>query len=485
MHGILLSEEPLNDVIKELFCSVGDCCAKTVQVDAFNLLSALTNKSFNSQLLGTNQKFSFQYKGRIYDRNECNKTFIEEAITIALEKHDCLENRFNFISCVHSQINKYENDFALAIVVDQRVYFFKDDIGKKSLGYSEAPFILSSIHYDSELDPLKLYVYDAVLKRLDCSFKERSIITEAYFKQVKVIQQYLKMYPNDYKALTEYSDEKLEKDEELMTQTTNASTKYHEELSFLLLKSCKLRYIPGSGNKNEIVFFSGGIDSFIITLFIHFTVNQNSRIVLINTAVPGSFDRNNGLKGIEALKKHFPEREFLFVENNISADEIKRHDSKIKELMYPKTKQMDFNIASVLYFSARCAAGIGQVVYLGSGADELFGGYNRYKTDTSSRDRMFFDLFTISIHNICRDDRIISHYGLEARIPFLDYQIVKFSLDLPFDSLIRRIDSTIINKAILRDLLIFHGFSDISLIPKKAMQYGTGINKFEKELSLQ
>lgn len=482
MYGILLSEESLDNEVKELFCSTA---TKTSQIGAFTLLSSLTNKSFNRQLSSNEKNFSFQYNGRIYDRNECNKDFIEETITLALEKYNHSTDRLDFIGFVHSQINKYENDLAIAITVDDCVYFFKDDIGKKSLGYSSAPFVLSSLLYEYEIDSLKLYVYDASLKKLDSRFKESTIITEAYFSKISVIQNYLKLYPIEYETLTGYSNEELARRGKLQAQDMTKSVNYHEELNSLLLKACKARYIPDSERKNEIIFFSGGVDSFTIALFIHFTVDQSSRISLINTSTPDSFDRKNGIRGFETLKKHFPERDFVFIENNLSIDEIQENRDKIKELMHPKTGQMDFNIACVLYFSAKYAANIGKVVYLGSGADELFGGYNRYKNDISSRDRMFFDLFTISIHNICRDDRIIGYYGLEARLPFLDYQIVKFSLDLPFHSLIRKVDSVITNKAILRDVLIFHGFTDVALIPKKAMQYGTGVNKFEKELNLQ
>jgi asparagine synthetase B (glutamine-hydrolysing) len=112
---------------------------------------------------------------------------------------------------------------------------------------------------------------------------------------------------------------------------------------------------------------------------------------------------------------------------------------------------MDLSIAYALYFAAR-GAGIAssnidsgstpyttpaRVLLSGLGADELFGGYTRHATAFNRKgfigllDELELDITRLGKRNLGRDDRVISHWGREARFPYLDESLVKWAVECP------------------------------------------------------
>ena len=75
-----------------------------------------------------------------------------------------------------------------------------------------------------------------------------------------------------------------------------------------------------------------------------------------------------------------------------------------------------------------------KVVLTGEGADELFAGYE-YLREFSDPDALQAELVRTvdGLHdlNLQRCDRVTMAHGLEARVPFLDRQVIAFALDLP------------------------------------------------------
>ena len=73
----------------------------------------------------------------------------------------------------------------------------------------------------------------------------------------------------------------------------------------------------------------------------------------------------------------------------------------------------------------------------GLGADELYGGYARHAAAfargqfSALADELELDFNRIWSRNLGRDDRVISHWGKEVRYPYLDEDLIKFSLGLP------------------------------------------------------
>lgn len=79
-------------------------------------------------------------------------------------------------------------------------------------------------------------------------------------------------------------------------------------------------------------------------------------------------------------------------------------------------------------------------------------------------------------NNLGRDDRVISDNSLELRSPFLDTNVVNFSLSLNEKYLCQRNftendgvnENEIVNKILLRERLKKHGFVQESRIIKKS-----------------
>ena len=75
--------------------------------------------------------------------------------------------------------------------------------------------------------------------------------------------------------------------------------------------------------------------------------------------------------------------------------------------------------------------------------------------------------------------------GVELRVPFLDKGIIDLALDIPGIYKIKDSDD-ILRKHILRDVAKSIGVPDyIAERPKKAAQYGSGINKILKKKILR
>jgi asparagine synthetase B (glutamine-hydrolysing) len=162
-------------------------------------------------------------------------------------------------------------------------------------------------------------------------------------------------------------------------------------------------------------------------------------------------DRITGRASFGELSEVCIGRQWRFLAVNIPYNETQQHRPKIVDLMHPHNTEMDLSIASALYFAAR-GCGIldyslgaesvpyttaARVLLSGLGADELFAGYTRHATafrragHVGLLDEIELDVGRLGKRNLGRDDRVISHWGREARFPFLDEALVAWAVCAP------------------------------------------------------
>uniref|UniRef100_A0A0N5AJR9 Asparagine synthetase domain-containing protein n=1 Tax=Syphacia muris TaxID=451379 RepID=A0A0N5AJR9_9BILA len=276
------------------------------------------------------------------------------------------------------------------------------------------------------------------------------------------------------------------------------------------LQRCLVNF---NNNTDSIaVLFSGGIDSLLIAVLLEPLVQQNCVIDLINVAFgkkPEDFfkapDRIRATKAYFFLRDKFPKIRYRLLLVNVTEEELSICRSKyIAALIAPSCSVLDDSIGCVQWFAARGEGllfeegketnklinirSTAKIAFVGSGADEIFGGYMRHRNcyirdgRNAALDEMEKELRIIGERNLGRDDRVTAFHERKMRAPYLDDLFVCWALNLPLEV---KADFTkprgIGEKKIIRHVLKNFGApKEIYMTPKQAMQFGTRIAHLEK-----
>ncbi|NXW28444.1 ASND1 protein, partial [Phaetusa simplex] len=210
-------------------------------------------------------------------------------------------------------------------------------------------------------------------------------------------------------------------------------------------------------------------------------------------------DRITGRAGLKELEAINPSRTWNFVEINVAPEELKKmRQQSIKHLIYPLDTVLDDSIGCAIWFASRGEGFItnqgrlkpykspAKVVLTGIGADEQLAGYSRHRVCFKKygleglNKELEMELERISSRNLGRDDRIIGDHGKEARFPFLDEEVVSFLNSLPISekanlTLPRGVGEKLILRLAAKEL----GLTASTVLPKRAVQFGSRIAKLE------
>lgn len=125
------------------------------------------------------------------------------------------------------------------------------------------------------------------------------------------------------------------------------------------------------------------------------------------------------------------------------------------------------------YLLSEATAEVVKVVLTGEGADELFAGYAHYRDIGQAqdlRDELIRGVAGLHNLNLQRCDRVTMAHGLEARVPFLDRDLVNLAGRIPIDWLLPGKHGQ--EKALLREA--FTGWLPEDLLWRPKEQFGDG-----------
>lgn len=124
---------------------------------------------------------------------------------------------------------------------------------------------------------------------------------------------------------------------------------------------------------------------------------------------------------------------------------------------------------------------------IGSGADELFGGYTRHRNAflrpnsirtpyENLEHELEFDFQRLPSRNLARDDRIIGDSGVTARSPFLEEHFVELVRCLrAHQKCYHALEQGVGDKLLLRLCGYRLGLRDVTTLRKRAMQFGSRV----------
>ena len=213
------------------------------------------------------------------------------------------------------------------------------------------------------------------------------------------------------------------------------------------------------------ILFSGGLDSAAIAT----VARQYAHPLLITAGIEGSSD-------LEAARKIAAElglahKEVVLTEEEIikvykKCYKIRRGDMLKVELMVP------------VFSCCREAARAGKWrIVTGSGAEELFIGYNRYFKYKGARLKKLLEkeIAKLPLGDCEAQDLIAKNFGMRVAYPFLYPPFVSEVLATPISERLGTIND---KKPLLRKIAAELGVPQDAIVrKKKAMQYGSGVHK--------
>jgi asparagine synthase (glutamine-hydrolysing) len=246
-------------------------------------------------------------------------------------------------------------------------------------------------------------------------------------------------------------------------------SKIKDDLKNAIIDSVKKR---AKGLEKVGIFFSGGVDSALLALICK-QLEVDTELFTVGT--PKSHDFKFSKKAADLLGLSLYSRKV--------DEELVRHSLPHVLEAIEEWNVMKLGVGMTAYLAAELANRHDfRVLLSGQGADEIFGGYHRYKEmykekgDVVEED-LKKDVENIYHVNLERDDAVTMAHGVELRVPYLDLQVLNRAMNIPMKYKINSNDDQL-RKCILRELARDIGVpSEIAYRPKKAAQYGSGIHQ--------
>lgn len=430
----------------------------------FQLLSSVLSlrQPFTKQPC-VHEEWILQFNGELYN-SEClesnDTTFIMDRLLNELSISKCRKQ------AVANVISGLEGEFAYVLLdlSENKVYFGKDSVGKRSLIFELTPENLTV----SSVFPTH------ATNALECKGNELYVVD-----------------------LSTYTVESFKLKEANIDPTCeeNENTTL-DNLYAYLQEACEKRQNtiyplhPQSKDARIGILFSGGLDCTVLAAMIGQNFVNREITCRIDLLTVGFDNPRTGLSAASSPDRVLSEQswyelsklfygsgvEFRLVQIDVSYEEWLSQRKRVRSLIFPCATEMDLSIAIAFYFATRakdcellevtsdiknlsCSefgevkekfitrtggyTSQAKVLFSGLGADELFGGYSRHENifhglrEDSPKpeiDQRYEELSKSLVHdidviyerNLGRDDRAMSSWGKELRYPYLDRKFISW-----------------------------------------------------------
>lgn len=388
----------------------------------------------------SNSNLVLVFNGEIYNfntiRNFLGKVGVEREIKSDSEALLYLIDFFNkggLVKAIQSSLKLIDGDYSFAVWDGENLAIARDPLGVKPLFYAVSDDLCA---FASSRDSLYEVGFNQIM-----SLRPEHILFN--WEDIPPVQHI-------YEKIDEVDASKLEK----------------------LLKLSVSKRVEGLDGVG--VIFSGGVDSSILALFLKdISLNKKLDITLYAVGTENSKDLNAAKCAAEIL--------YLPLKTQIVTKElIEEHIGPVVHAI-GDDNLMKVGVGLTTYFATRLIHEDGlKVAISGQGADELFGGYNRYLKSYKTGDldwELREDISNMYHVNLERDDACAMLNNVELRLPFLDKRLVEYAINLPIKNKVSGPEDNL-RKNVLRKLAFNEGLDPkIAYRPKKAAQYGTGIDK--------
>ena len=235
-------------------------------------------------------------------------------------------------------------------------------------------------------------------------------------------------------------------------------------------------YDAVSGDTSEIprvaVAFSGGIDSSLLAAICHHLKKQ---VTLITIGFSGSHDIN--------FSKSVASKMVMdHIVHEIDYDDFQENLQRIRQAINCENTSHIENCIAFFYICRTAKQNHLSVVLSANGCDELFCGYDRYRSAYShggeSEINMLMEYNIANEFALVKEIQIVAaQLGVQVIQPFLSPQFIQFAKTIPINQKINGSDD-LIRKHILRQIAVAIGVPiESAMKPKKALQYGSSIHK--------